>query len=179
MDNLSKISFTYTFIISLKTPIKRTVKLLFDILHGIARSDVTFIMLLEFMILLNYDGQLSSDSVIEKELFTAAIDQFKNAQMTNIENALVWMYIKTWGLKGQHVIEHDIWNFGKVDFDAAVMAVLYPRKEEPERVKLLKELILEKYEATSDRTTNTLFHDWSQELYSEVCSQYFQSKKII
>jgi len=95
----------------------------------------------------------------------------KDVKMTNIENALVWMYIKTWGLKGQHVLDQNIWNFGKADFEAALMTLLYSRKkEESERVKLLKELILEKYEATSDRTTYSLFYDWSQELYSEVSS---------
>ena len=53
------------------------VRLLFDILHGIKRMDVPLMMVLEFAILLGYDGQLEQNSDMEKELFTSAIDQLK------------------------------------------------------------------------------------------------------
>ena len=53
------------------------VRLLFDILHGIKRMDVPLMMVLEFVILLGYDGQLEQNSDMEKELFTSAIDQLK------------------------------------------------------------------------------------------------------
>ena len=54
----------------------RTVRLLFDLLHGIKRMDVSFVMALEFAILLGFDGQLE-DSDMENELFTMTIDQLK------------------------------------------------------------------------------------------------------
>ena len=54
----------------------RTVRLLFDLLHGIKRMDVPFVTALEFAILLGFDGQLE-DSDMENELFTSAIDQLK------------------------------------------------------------------------------------------------------
>ena len=138
-------------------------------MHGIDRADVTFIMALEFMILLGYNGRLKSDSAIEKELFTAAIEQLKKIQMTKVENALVWLYIKTWGVRGQHVLDQNLWNFGKADFDAALMAVLYSQKQESERIKLLRGLILEKDESTSDCPCQ--FYEWSKDLYSEVSSE--------
>ena len=53
-----------------------TVRLLFDILHGIKRMDVPFAIALKFAILLGFDGQLE-DSDMENELFTSAIDQLK------------------------------------------------------------------------------------------------------
>ena len=56
---------------------KRVVRLFFDILHGIKRMDVPLIMVLEFMIFLAYDGKLESNSDMEKELFSSAINQFK------------------------------------------------------------------------------------------------------
>ena len=56
---------------------KSVVRLLFDILHGIKRMDVPLIMVVEFVILLGYDGQLEQNSDMEKELFTSAIDQLK------------------------------------------------------------------------------------------------------
>ena len=39
--------------------------------------DVPLIMVVEFMIFLAYDGKLESNSDMEKELFTSAINQFK------------------------------------------------------------------------------------------------------
>ena len=51
-------------------------RLFFDLLHGIKRMDVPLMMVLEFTILLGYDGQLEQ-SDMEKELFNSAIDQLK------------------------------------------------------------------------------------------------------
>ena len=47
------------------------------------------------------------------ELFESTIDQLNKTKMTKAENALMWLYVKTWGLQGQHVIDKDeMWNFG-------------------------------------------------------------------
>ena len=92
------------------------VRLFFDILHGIDRADIPLVVALEFAILLGYDGQLKQNSDLEIELFESTIEQLKKTKMTKVENALMWLYVKTWGLQGQHVIEKDeIWNFGGTD----------------------------------------------------------------
>ena len=54
-----------------------TLRLFFDILHGIKRMDVPLLMVIEFMVFLGYDGKLETNSDMEKELFLSAIDQFK------------------------------------------------------------------------------------------------------
>ena len=52
-------------------------RLFFDVLHGIKRMDVPLIMVVELMVFLAYEGKLESNSDMEKELFTTAINQFK------------------------------------------------------------------------------------------------------
>ena len=71
------------------------------------------VVALEFGILLGYDGQLKQNSDLEMELFQSTIDQLNKTKMTKVENALMWLYVKTWGLQGQHVIDkEELWNFG-------------------------------------------------------------------
>ena len=48
--------------------------------------DVPLVMVLEFAILLGYDGQLEQNSDMEKELFTSAIDQLKERFIISIFN---------------------------------------------------------------------------------------------
>ena len=104
----------------------RTVKLFFDILHGITVSNVPLIIAIEFAILLGFDGQLKQESILEMELFTSIVEQMKKTQMTKIENALLWLYVKSWNQFGQHVIdEKSLWNFGGEDLEAALTAVTY------------------------------------------------------
>ena len=55
----------------------RTVRLFFDLLHGIKRMDVPLILMLEFMIFLVYEGKLDAESDMENELFLSALDQLK------------------------------------------------------------------------------------------------------
>ena len=88
--------------------------------------------------------------------------------MTVLENALVWLYVKTWGLFGEHVInEKDLWNFGAPDLETAITRVAYPRKrkfkdeEMSERIKDLTDLIMEKFEKVMD------FHEWSLKIHQE------------
>ena len=80
------------------------------------------VVALEFAILLGYDGQLKQNSDMEKELFQCTIDQLHKTKMTKVENALMWLYVKTWGLQGQHVIDrNEMWNFGGEDLQEAIM----------------------------------------------------------
>lgn len=67
--NLSKVKLSINIFES-------TLRLFFDLLHGIKRMDVPLVMVVEFIILLGFDGQLEQ-SDLEKELFTSAIDQLK------------------------------------------------------------------------------------------------------
>ena len=126
--------------------------------------DVTLVMVLEFAILLGYDGQLQQ-SDMEMELFTSIIDQLKNANMTKIENALVWIYVNSWGKYGQHMLdEQTLWNFGGEDLEAALTVVAYQTKnDKSERTKELQDLIMERFD---DNIIN--FFEWSRDLHKEV-----------
>ena len=84
--------------------------------------------------------------------------------MTNLENALVWLYIRTWGKFGDHVIkEMDVSSFSAQDLEAAIMRLAYPRKkEQTERVKALTDLITGKF--NEDRSA---FREWSATIHQE------------
>ena len=126
--------------------------------------DVTLVMVLEFAILLGYDGQLQQ-SDMEMELFTSIIDQLKKTNMTKIENALVWIYVNSWGKYGQHMLdEQTLWNFGGEDLEAALTVVAYQTKnDKSERTKELQDLIMERFD---DNIIN--FFEWSRGLHKEV-----------
>ena len=133
-------------------------------MHGITVSDVPLIIAIEFAILLGFDGQLKQGSVLEMELFTSIVEQLKKTKMTKIENALVWLYAKSWSRFGQHLIdEKSLWNFGGEDLEAALTAVTYARqKGTTELTKELKKLIMERFD------NDMAFVKWSQVIHSEV-----------
>ena len=88
--------------------------------------------------------------------------------MTNIENALFWLYVKTWGKFGEHVMNDEaLWTFSAEDLRTVLMDLAYPRKrkfeekEKSERVKALTDLIMEKFE------NDMAFHKWSLEIHQE------------
>ena len=92
--------------------------------------------------------------------------------MSKIENALVWLYVKTWGLQGQHVIDEGLWNFTEKDLDTVIFGISYPKKtnknvkNEDEKISLdeqLKSSIMEKFD--DDQTE---FYKWSRSIYDEV-----------
>ena len=127
------------------------VRLFFDVLHGIQRKDVPLVMALEFAILLGYDGQLKQNSEMEMELFTSAIKQLKKSKMSKLENALVWLYVKTWDLHGQHVLDqYGLWTFTTEDFNDAIISLMgltYPKRNDCNgRVEDLKKLIMGRFE---------------------------------
>lgn len=145
---------------------QRVVRLFFDILHGINRTDIPLVVALEFAILLGYDGQLKQDSEMEKELFQRSIAHLKETKMTKMENAMIWLYVKTWGLHGQHVIDEDeLWNFGGNDLESALTRIVYPRKqnkmdyksEDNSLIEKLQQLIMEKF-----RDDTQAFYAWSK-----------------
>lgn len=144
------------------------VKLLFDILHGIKVSDVTLVVALEFAVLVGFDGQLKQNSDLEMELFTSVVEQLKKTRMTKIENALVWLYVKTWNAYGQHLLdEKSLWNFGREDLEAALTAVSYDKLiDKSERTKDLKDLIMERFDDNVMK-----FFEWSRSLHTEVLSK--------
>ena len=96
--------------------------------------------------------------------------------MTKLENALVWLCIKTWGKFGDHVIqEKHLWNFGADDLEAAIMGLAYPRKKEKtELVKALTDLIMEKFE---DGGLDA-FRKWSGEIHEQVIETLQQSVEL-
>ena len=149
------------------------VRLFFDILHGIDRADIPLIVALEFAILLGYDGQLEQNSDLEAELFQSTIDQLTKTKMTKVENALMWLFVKTWGQQGQHVIVNDeIWNFGGEDLQEAIMGIAYPFKREENSnedgenlVESLRNLIMGRFDNKKSE-----FYEWSQTIHDEVVS---------
>ena len=155
-------------------PFKSVVRLFFDILHGIDRADIPLVVALEFAILLGYDGQLKQNSNLEKELFQSTIDQLKRTEMTKVENALIWLYAKTWGLQGQHIIdEQELWNFGGEDLREAIMGVAYPMEMKTEAnneaesnenlIESLRKLIMGKFDEKPNE-----FYEWSRTIHDEV-----------
>ena len=85
--------------------------------------------------------------------------------MTKLENALIWLYVQTWGKFGEHVIkEKDLWNFDANDLETVIMNLAFPRKKDKsERVKALTDLIMEKFEQNG-----TAFYEWAAQIHDEV-----------
>ena len=150
-------------------------KLFLDILHGIKITDVTFMVALEFAIFVGFDGQLKQDSVMEMELFASVIEQLKKTKMTKIENALVWLYVKSWRTFGQHVLdEKDLWNFGGEDLEAALMGLAFQRKNDnSERVTELNKMIMERF----DNHVQDFFA-WARSLHNEVTGGYRNPHRV-
>ena len=90
--------------------------------------------------------------------------------MTKLENALIWLYVKTWGKFGDHIIEQDLWKFATRDLEAAIMGLSYPRKRKPdekektERVQALNDLIMSRFEEGGIDA----FRKWSGEIHAQV-----------
>ena len=85
--------------------------------------------------------------------------------MTNIENALVWLYAKTWGKFGDRFIAENIWNFAANDLEMAIMGLAYPKKKvKSERVQALNDLIMGKFEEGG----LAAFREWSGEIHNQV-----------
>ena len=150
----------------MRTLIKSVMRLFFDILHGIDRADVPLVIALEFAVFLGYDGQLVQNSGLEMDLFDSVIDQLKQTEMTKIENALMWLYVKTWGPKGEHVLnDEQLWHFGGEDLEAAIIRTSYPKKKDStERIHDLTKLINGRFDKIDD------FFHWSRSIHSEVRS---------
>jgi len=85
--------------------------------------------------------------------------------MTQLENALVWLFMKTWGKFGDHVIEKtDLWKFNGDDLEKAIMRITFPRKnEKTERIQALTDLIMEKFDQDS-----MIFNQWAVKIHEEV-----------
>ena len=86
--------------------------------------------------------------------------------MTKLENALIWLYVKTWGKFGDNIIEEkDLWNFDDVHLERAIVGLAYPRKKEKrERVNDLTKLIMEKFEDGGMAS----FREWSGVIHDQV-----------
>ena len=92
--------------------------------------------------------------------------------MTKLENALIWIYVKTWGKFGDHIIEEKgLWNFADADLEAALTGLAYPRKKEkPERIQALTDLIMGKFEQGG----LTAFREWSGQIHDQFIETFPQ-----
>ena len=89
--------------------------------------------------------------------------------MTKIENALVWLYVKTWGKFGEHFIAEDLWNFAAYDLEMALMGLAYPKKKvKSERVKALNDLIMGRFE----KGGLAAFREWSGEIHNQFIESF-------
>ena len=122
------------------------------------------VIALELAIFLGYDGQLDQKSGMEMDLFQSVMDQLKETEMTNTENALMWLFVKSWGPKGQHVLDDkNLWNFGGEDLEAVLLRASYPKKKySTERIDDLTKLIIGRFEKIDE------FYHWSRSIHSEV-----------
>ena len=95
--------------------------------------------------------------------------------MTKLENALIWLYVKTWGKFGDHVIqEKGLWNFADDDLESVIMSLSFPRKKEKtERVKALTDLIMEKFEQDG-----MAFREWVAKIHDEVIETLPQATQL-
>ena len=96
--------------------------------------------------------------------------------MSKFENALIWLYVKTWGKFGDHIIaEKDLWKFTDADLERAIMGLAYPRKKPKlERVKDLTELIMGKFEDGGPAA----FHEWSSVVHDQVIDSLPQTVEV-
>ena len=88
----------------------------------------------------------------------------QKTKMTKQENGLIWLYCKTWGKFGDHVIEEKgLWNFGADDLETIIKNVVCKRKKKKtKRVKALIDSIMEKFEQD-----HMAFNEWSATIHSE------------
>ena len=96
--------------------------------------------------------------------------------MTKLENALVWLYVKTWGKFGDHVIaQKDLWNFSGDDLETVLMNLAYPRKRgQTELCKALTDLIMEKFEEGG----LAAFREWSGEIHGQVIESLLHAVQV-
>ena len=97
--------------------------------------------------------------------------------MTDLENALLWLYVKTWGKFGDHVIkERDLWHFSSGDLETAIMSLAYPRKiEKEERIEALTDLIMGRFEHGG---LNAL-RNWSFEIHEQFIETFPETLSLI
>ena len=85
--------------------------------------------------------------------------------MTKLENALIWLYLKTWGKFSDHVIdEKDLWNFSGEDLETVIMGLAFPRKKgKTDQVKALTDLIMGKFEQDG-----VAFYEWAAKIHEDL-----------
>ena len=95
--------------------------------------------------------------------------------MSKLENALVWLYVKTWGKFGAHVIqEKELWNFGADDLETVIMTLAFPRKrEKTERFQALTDLIMEKFEQDG-----MALYEWASKIHKETIDTLLETVEL-
>ena len=123
----------------------------YDLLHGID-SSAGIRDALELGVLIGFDGQLEQNSKTEEAILYNLIRSLYEAQFSGKERALIWLYVKTWNLYGEHLIEfkkylsgdrnwfwyinyyeekwQGLWSFGVDDMEAAFSSMALPKKED-------------------------------------------------
>ena len=95
--------------------------------------------------------------------------------MTKLENALVWLYVKTWGKFGDHVVqEKNLWNFGGDDLETVIMTLAFPRKrDKTEQFQALTDLIMEKFEHDG-----IALYEWAAKIHKESIDSLLETVEL-
>ena len=142
---ISNVTLLYVNYVTWFEPYQRTVRIFYDILHGIKQNDVNLGEALELGILIGFDGQLEQNSEMEKSILQCVLSGLHQAKLDRKERALVWLYVKTWDAYGKHLIDYNkyfsnydisrsrkwrgLWSFDYDDLEEALISISYPKKE--------------------------------------------------
>ena len=79
-----------------ETP-SRTVRTFFDILHFISVERIEFHIAIELAVFIGHEGQIEMNSKLEIGLLKRLVQYVKESNLTRLEHALAFIYLKSWG----------------------------------------------------------------------------------
>ena len=75
----------------------RTVRAFFDILHFISLENMPFHDAIELAVFIGHEGQIEMNSQLEMRLLSRLVDFVKESNLSRLEHALAFIYLKSWG----------------------------------------------------------------------------------
>lgn len=75
----------------------RTVRAFFDILHFISLEKIEFHLAIELAVFVGHEGQIEMNSQLEMRLLSRLVDFVKESNLSRLEHALAFIYLKSWG----------------------------------------------------------------------------------
>ena len=144
-----------------------------------------FHIAIELAVFIGHEGQIEMKSKLEMRLLSRLIEYIKKSNLSRLEHALAFIYLKCWGPNAKegffviklqfqncckklskHVLDTNFLTFSKEDFRGALIMISLPMElEMNENMKQLKILILDHFSNDVDK-----FNNWSRSNYEEVKS---------